>query len=357
METVIFKGKNKDEDNFVVALRKNVNDYFKHNHLSTKANFAMIFKTIIMLSFYIIPYLLIVFTPLNSFLALFLVILMGIGVAGVGMCVMHDACHGAYSSNFKINNLLSASLYLLGSDVLNWKIQHNYLHHTYTNVPGYDEDIDSKGPIRLSKKSPWKWYHRFQFLYAFIFYGMMTITKLIDDFPNLISYHKNGYIKYQKVKVNRQLLKMAIRKLIYLFIIIGIPIIVATYSVIQIVTAFLLMHWVASIILSYVFQMAHVVEGARQPLNNEIDTNWFIHQLNTTSDFARNNKILSWYVGGLNFQIEHHLFPSICHIHYKKIAPIVEKTVREFGFTYNLKTSFSSALSSHMQSLIILGKK
>ena len=118
------------------------------------------------------------------------------------------------------------------------------------------------------------------------------------------------------------------------------------------------MHWVASIILSFVFQMAHVVEGAEQASNiEEVETNWHVHQLHTTSDFARNNKLLGWYIGGLNFQIEHHLFPNICHIHYNKIAPIVEQTAKEFGIDYNLKSSFIAAFYSHILRLKELGQQ
>ena len=86
--------------------------------------------------------------------------------------------------------------------------------------------------------------------------------------------------------------------------------------------------------MSTVFQMAHVVEGAAQPLPDEdsvVHTEWAVHQLRSTSDFGRNNVFLNWYVGGLNFQIEHHLFPNISHVHYRNIAPIVEETARELG--------------------------
>jgi len=147
-------------------------------------------------------------------------------------------------------------------------------------------------------------------------------------------------------------------KIIYLFVFIGLPIIYTTYSWWQVILGFFCMHWVAGCILSTVFQMAHVVEGTKQPLPNEegiIHTDWIVHQLRTTSDFARGNDFLNWYIGGLNFQIEHHLFPNICHIHYRKIAPIVEKTAIEYGYNYNLKPSFTDALFSHIKRLKELG--
>lgn len=357
MNNVKFISNDKLEKEFVVNLRKNVNDYFKLNHISTKANFAMVVKSVILISLYIVPYILILTIPMPALLALGLVVLIGIGVAGVGMGVMHDACHGAYSRKQWVNTLLSWTLYLLGSNVLNWKIQHNILHHTYTNISGLDEDINTKGPIRLAEESPLKKYHRFQFIYAFLFYGLMTLTKLTNDFTRLFYYNKLGFINSQNKSLTSEFIKMVIRKVAYLIIIIGLPIWLTDFTWYQVLFGFFIMHWVASIILSFIFQMAHVVEGAEQPiLEDNIKSDWSVHQLHTTSDFGRNSKILTWYVGGLNYQIEHHLFPNICHIHYSKIALIVEKTAKEFGIPYNLKASFGDALLSHIVRLKELGR-
>ena len=357
MNTIRFTNNNKHEKQFVMDLRKRVHDYFKVNHISPKANRAMVIKTIILISSYIIPFVVILCVPMNNWIALGLTALMGIGIAGVGMGVMHDACHGAYSQKHWVNHLLSGTLYLLGSNVLNWKIQHNVLHHTYTNISGVDEDIDDKGPIRLSENKPLKWYHKYQFIYAFAFYGLMTITMLTNDFTRLHKYHKAGLVQSQNKKMAIEFTKMLLRKIAYLGVIFGLPLWLTSFSFWQILLGFFIMHWTASIILSFVFQMAHVVEGAEQPVSeNTMPTDWSVHQLHTTSDFARNNKFISWYVGGLNFQIEHHLFPNICHIHYKNLAPIVEQTAREYGIYYNLKPSFNSALLSHIHRLKELGK-
>ncbi|MCE3259123.1 MAG: acyl-CoA desaturase [Bacteroidetes bacterium] len=357
METIRFKSHNSSEHQFAVTLRKRVNDYFKEKNISTKANAGMVFKSVVLLLIYILPFVALLFIPMSTIAALLMVLLMGIGIAGVGMGVMHDACHGAYSKKPWVNSMMAGTLYLLGSNVLNWKIQHNVLHHTYTNLSGLDEDINSKGPIRLSHQTSLKKFHRFQFLYAFVFYGMMTISKLVNDVSQLYNYHRLGLVTYEKKKIANEVLKIVLRKIIYLAVIIGLPLWLTDFSLLQIVIGFLLMHWVASIILSFIFQMAHVVEGASQPaLSNPMETEFMVHQLNTTSDFARDNKILSWFVGGLNFQIEHHLFPNICHVHYKAIAPIVQQTALEFGFSYNLKPSFRSAMASHIQVLKELGR-
>lgn len=357
MQSIRFTSPDKHEKQFVTELRKRVHDYFKLNRLSPKANVGMLVKTMILLSAYVVPFVLVLAVPMSSWLALGLTVVMGFGIAGIGMGVMHDACHGAYSQKHRINQLLAGTLYLLGSNVLNWKIQHNVLHHTYTNISGLDEDIDDKGPIRLSEGKPLKWYHRYQFIYAFAFYGLMTITMLTNDFTRLYKYHKEGLIKSQNKNMTQEVIKMVFRKVIYLAAIIGLPLWVTDYSLGQILLGFFMMHWTASIILSFVFQMAHVVEGASQPvLAPTMQSDWSVHQLHTTSDFARNSKLLSWYVGGLNFQIEHHLFPNICHVHYRKLAPIVEQTAKEYGIVYNLKPDFGSALLSHIHRLKQLGR-
>ncbi len=357
MKTIRFTSKDEQEKLFTAALKKNVNDYFVNNNISTKANSTMVLKTIIMLALYLVPFIILLSIPMSLWLAFLLVVIMGIGIAGVGMGVMHDACHGAYSDKPWVNQLVSGSLYLLGSNVLNWKIQHNVLHHTYTNIAGFDEDIDDKGPIRLSENKPLKKYHRFQFIYAFFFYGLMTINMLVNDFFRLFNYNKLGLVGKGNALRN-EFIKMLLRKVVYLSLILGLPLYFTNFSFLQILVGFFIMHWVASIILSFVFQMAHVVEGAEQPLPaDNMNEEWSVHQLRTTSDFARNNKFIGWFVGGLNFQIEHHLFTTICHVHYPKLAPIVQRTAEEYGIPYNLKSTFGSALWSHISKLIELGKE
>lgn len=357
MNSIHFKRKDKNEQQFTQALKKNVNHYFKENGISTKANAGMVVKTIILTAAYLIPFILILALPMNGWWALACTMMMGIGIAGIGMGVMHDAAHGAYSRRQWLNNLLAGSMYLLGSNVLNWKLQHNVLHHTYTNISGFDEDIESKGPIRLSQHAALKKYQRFQFIYAFFFYGFMTIAMLVNDFTRLYKYASMGLLNTQGRTLKNEFTKMLLRKVAYLALIFGLPLWLTSFGFWQVLLGFFVMHWTASIILSFVFQMAHVVEGVEQPEpTGDMEHDWHVHQLNTTSDFAHDNKILSWYVGGLNFQVEHHLFPGICHVHYKKLAPIVEQTAKEFGIPYHVQPTFRSALYSHICSLKRLGR-
>ncbi|OQP59700.1 fatty acid desaturase [Niastella vici] len=358
MKTIKFKSDEAWQKKFAAAVRSNVNNYFKENGISTKGNFTLLTQTVGMLSLYIIPFVLLLTISMNIWASILLVITMGIGMAGIGMCVMHDAVHGSYSSKEWINRIFGGTMYLLGSNVFTWKVQHNMMHHAYTNIDGCDEDIAGKGPIRLSQYASLKKIHRYQYIHAFFFYGLLTFAKLINDFTQLAEYNREGITVKYHINPVQEYIKMVVIKLIYLFTFIGLPIIFTSYAWWQVLLGFFFMHWTAGCILSTIFQMAHVVEGAQQfkpDANGVIHSEWAVHELQTTADFARNNLILNWYIGGLNFQIEHHLFPNICHVHYRKIAPIVERTAREFNVPYNLKPSFIAALRSHIRRLKLLG--
>ena len=359
MKVVRFISDNPAQKQFGLAVRKNVNAYFKERGISTKGNATLFTKAAILLSIYIIPFVVILTVPMGALPAFLLVILMGIGEAGIGMSVMHDAAHGSFSEKQWVNSIFASTMYLLGSNTFNWKVQHNILHHTFTNIYGYDQDIETKAVLRLSEHAPLKKFHRFQFIYAFFFYGLMTLSKLITELGQLLEYNRDGITREQNHKPALEIINLVITKIVYFSILIGLPLLFTNYTWWQILLGFSFLHITAGMIMSTVFQMAHVVEGAEQPLpdsNGVIKNEWVVHELRTTSDFARNNLFLNWYIGGLNFQIEHHLFPNTSHVHYRKIAPIVERTAKEYGFVYNLKPTLLDAFISHAKRLKALGR-
>jgi linoleoyl-CoA desaturase len=357
MNTVRFVSNDKKQ--FAITLKKNVNDFFKEKNLSTKGNWNMAIKSIVMLTFYLAPFILALTMPLHGWILFLLAILMGIGMAGVGMSVMHDAAHGSTSKKKWLNSLMGRTIYLIGGSAFTWKVQHNIKHHTFTNISGYDEDIANKALIRLSFNKPLKKVHRFQHIYAFGFYMLMTLNKIGVDFKQLFEYNKEGITGEQQLKPRTEIVKMVLQKIGYLFIFIGLPLLFTPYSWWAILLGFLLVNFIAGAIMSIVFQVAHIVEGIEQPMPTEgvIENQWAIHELTTTSNFSKNNPLLSWYIGGLNYQIEHHLFPNICHVHYHKIAPIVERTAQEFGLKYNVTPTFFQAIVLHIRMLKLLGTK
>ena len=357
MQTIKFE---RDKTQFMSALRKNVNDYFKEKGISTKGNWKTAIKSVVMLSLYLAPFVLMLTVHMYGWMIFPLALIMGIGMAGTGMSVMHDAVHGSAAKKGWMNDLIGTTMYMLGSTTFNWKVQHNVLHHTFTNIDGMDEDIAGREVLRFSRHSPLKKIHRFQHLYAFFFYSLMTISKLVKDFTQLYHYNKSGITKQQNAKPKWEFTKLIGSKIIYFFTVLGLPLLLSDFTWWQILLGFVVMHCTAGLIMSVVFQLAHVVEDVDQPLPNSegnIENEWAIHQLQTTSNFSRNNFFLNWFVGGLNFQVEHHLFPNICHIHYRKISFIVERTAREYGLPYNMKPSFISAVASHTRMLKELGRQ
>jgi len=358
-QTIKFVSKQHD---FFTTLNQRVNGYFKSNQLSRNANAEMIFKTVAMFSLYFVPYAIIISGATTSLLLFYgLNIIMGIGLAGIGMSVMHDANHGAYSGKPWVNDLLGYSLNVVGGNAFNWKVQHNVLHHTFTNIEGVDEDITPRGILRFSPHTPWKSFHRFQFIYAWFFYGLLSFVWIVfKDYGRLMRYDKDGMIKKQKTTVWKEWTILLASKIFYYTYMIVIPLLVLPFAWWQVLLGFVTMHYVAGFILAIIFQPAHVVEGTEYPLPDDggnIYNTWAIHQLFTTTNFAQNNRLLSWYVGGLNYQVEHHLFTNVCHVHYKKLSKIVEETAKEFGLPYKSKKTFRDAMIGHYRILKELGNK
>lgn len=352
----------KDRQDFFVTLNKRVNEYFKTNNISRHANAEMIVKTVFMFALYFVPFVLMLTGVVSgTWPMIAMCVLMGAGTAGIGLSIMHDANHGAYSGKPWVNNLIGYSLNVVGGNAFNWKIQHNVLHHTYTNVYDADEDISPRGVLRMSPYSEWKAMHRFQHVYAWFIYGLMTfVWVLFKDVIRLISYHKDGLIKKQNANVTQEIVILVVTKLIYLGYIFTLPMVILDLSFWTVFAGFCIMHYVAGFILAVIFQPAHVIEGTEyfEPdMEGNLENNWAIHQLHTTTNFANKSRLFSWYVGGLNFQVEHHLFPNICHVHYRKIAPIVESTAKEFGAPYKSAETFLDALVGHGRLLRELGKK
>ena len=351
---------NKDKNQFFSVLKKRVDNYFIENNISKYGNGAMYFKTFALLSVYVLPFVYILLYNPPIWTALLLWFIMGIGMAGCGMSIMHDANHGAYSSNKKVNSLIGGVLYMLGGSPFNWKLQHNILHHTYTNVTHMDEDIADKPMLRFSPHTDVKKVHKYQWLYAFFFYGITTLYWVTaKDFIQFKRYIKNGVANISKGEERMIWFELIFSKVLYFVAFFFIPLYFFNFSFGEILAGFLLMHFVAGATLTIIFQLAHTVEETSHPMPNEsgiIENDWAIHQLNTTVNFSRKNRLLSWYVGGLNFQVEHHLFPRISHIHYPQISKIVKATCEEYNVPYLEQETFGSALKSHINFLQQLGK-
>lgn len=352
---------------FYTALKTAVDQHFTQNQLKKTGNWKLYAKTgvLIPLSILIYSSLLIMFRqPGHTGVVLILTgillcLMLGLALASIGFNVMHDACHGSYSSRKWVNELMGLTLNALGGNAFIWKFKHNVIHHTYTNVDGIDDDIAKMPFMRSCPSQKWKPAHRFQHLYVNVFYALSSFlwVSLLD------------FVKYFGRKVvNTPLQKMDAKehfifwlsKALYIFFYAVLPIYCVGWQ--AWFWGFTFMHLALGFSLAIVFQLAHVVEDAQfvHIEANEtvkLEEQWAVHQVKTTANFAPRNKIISWYVGGLNFQVEHHLFPRISHIHYPAINPIVRRICAEFGIPYNEFPTMAHAIGSHFRTMRNLGRK
>lgn len=352
--------RDKGQREFAMALRKRVNDYFAENNISKYANLAMVTKTTVLVGLYTLLYGSIVGGFItNAWIAIAAWTILGVVTAGIGFSVMHDANHGAYSRNKYVNATLGWVINLIGGFSANWKIQHNTLHHSFTNVHGMDEDIDAGKLLRFSPDQERLWFHKFQHFYAWFLYSLMTHMWITTkDFQQLVRYHRSGLLEQHDMSFRKVFAELIFVKVLYYIYLLVIPLVFSPVSWWVTLIGFAMMHFALGFLLGCVFQTAHVMEAAIFPTTDEegnLGHNWAVHQLMTTTNYAPNNRILSWFVGGLNYQVEHHLFPNICHIHYRKISKIVRETAEEYNLPYNSLPSFRSALRIHWNMLRNLG--
>ena len=343
---------------FSRVLTQRINQYFKDNELSKKANAKMVTKTVFMLALYLVPYVLMLTLSVNAWGVILAYFVMGLGMSGVGMGVMHDAVHGAYHQKPKVNSWIGSVMYLICGNVATWKVQHNVLHHTYTNIQGMDDDLETKGLIRLHPEQQWRKAHRFQKWYSPFVYSLLTLNwALAKDLGQLKRYYESGLIGSKEV-YNKKWWTLIFTKMLYFGLFIAAPILLTGVAWYWVIAGFVLMHLTAGFILSFVFQLAHVVGETvhfKYPESGRMQDAWMEHQLLTTADFCRGNKLVDWFVGGLNYQIEHHLFPRICHVHYPELSKIVKKTATEFGLPYNEFKTLNKAVKAHLSYLDRMG--
>ena len=347
-----------DRLKFFRTLNSRVNNYFKENNISKAGNWKLHLKAVILFTVFLVPYFLILTSNMPFWVHLLLTIVMGIGMAGLGMNVMHDGNHGSYSNKKWVNKIMGGTIYVLAGNVYNWQVQHNVLHHTYTNIPGHDEDLEAGRIIRFTKNAQWYSFHRFQHYYSVFLYGLLTFNWAITtDFKQMKDYIKRK-LSYGEPKSPKILwTTLIITKIIYVAIWIVLPIVIGIVWW-KLLIGFFVMHYTAGLILSIIFQLAHVVEETENPSPNELgemENTWAIHQLFTTTNFAPKNWLVNWYTGGLNHQIEHHIFPHISHIHYSKIAKIVRETAQECNLPYYEYKTMRSAVIAHFKHLKELG--
>lgn len=341
------------EDSFYKDLKKEVYADFTSRGLSIHANSQMHFKTVFFFCLFISTYALIICFNLNPAMKLVLCFFHGIAITGIGFNISHDCGHNAYFRKNKYNKLLSYSMDLVGSNSYMWDIKHNKSHHIYTNIDSFDEDITGSYLIRLSPHAPFHTLNRLQYIYAWPLYCMIYFY--IIWVYNFFQFRANRFGPFVDIKHPvKEWVKLVGWKLFYLLYAIVFPIYWLQLSLIEFSIGYGVVCATAGFLLGLTFYLAHCVENCFEfplPHKEKIEKSWARHQMETTSNFSMENKFITWFCGGLNYQIEHHLFPEICSIHYSMISKIVKKVSKDHNIAYRYYSGLTPALKSHYKVL------
>ncbi len=353
MPNVTFNNQQKVFYNFITT---RVENYFKEHNIQKTGDRSLYVKSAILITTALVVYVALLSGLFHPVLALLLCAVFGLTQAAIGFNVMHDANHGSFSQKKWVNELMALTANMMGVSSWLWKQKHNVIHHTYTNVEGVDDDIATTRLLRMCPYQKKYKIHRFQNYYCIPVYGLTSLMwTFIADFRKYFT-RKIQDIRLRKMTPREHMI-FWLSKIFYVFFYIALPIYLLGF--VPFLIGFLIMHITLGITLAVVFQLAHVVEATHfvdgQSESLEIEKEWAVHQVQTTANFATGNKLISWYTGGLNFQVEHHLFPKISHVHYPAIQGIVQEACAVYDIRYNHYPSMLAALRSHLRLMKQLG--
>lgn len=342
---------------FFRDLEAAVDAYFEETGKSRRDLPRMYLKTVVILSWFVGSWAALVFAAQTFLQGTLCAVSLGLSIAAVGMSIQHDANHGAYSSRPWVNKIFGATLDLMGVFSFIWRPKHNTGHHTFTNIEGVDYDLDFGNLARLSPGQTHHSWHRYQHVYLWFLYGLLLPKWVFyDDFVIV----KTGVIGVHKLPKPgaADMASFVIWKII--FVAWGFVIPAMFHPLWQVFLFHLIAVFALGVPLGTMFQLAHCVDSVEFPeppqAGDRMPTDWAEHQLATTSDFGANNPLLTWFSGGLNFQVVHHLFPKVCHLHYPALAHIVARVAGEHGLKYRSQASYFDAISSHFNHLRRLGQ-
>lgn len=336
-------------------LKQRVAKYFEENKIAPTGNWKLYTKAILMISLFVVIYVHVVFFTPAWYWAILECITLGGLIAGVGFNVMHDGSHGSFSKYKWVNKIAAHSVNIMGAAHFMWNVKHNMIHHSFTNIDGVDDDIETGIFMRLAPTQKKLKLHRVQHWYFWMLYALLYLFWVFFT----------DYKKYFTQKIGPvPLKKMAwydhagfwLTKAAHAVIFVVLPIVFCGW--LAWLTGFLVTTLLAGFVLSIVFQLAHTVEDTHFPLAdeaNKMEDEFAVHQIKTTANFATRNKLVSWLVGGLNFQIEHHLFPKISHVHYPAISQIVRDVCREYQLQYIEYPTMRRAVVAHVRFLREMG--
>lgn len=310
-------------------------------------------KAAVIITWFALSYYALLCAP-TLFAALASALSLALAASALGFNVFHDANHRtlfrAPAANLRAAQLCSV---LIGPSRYFWVYKHHTLHHRQPNVLGWDDDLETRGFLRFSPLRTWEPRFRHQEVRAFLFYGLNTLEWLFwKDFCCLIGSRLN---KWHAVTLDGpERTELLVCKGLYLLLFVVPPFLVL--PPIWATSAFIVFHLVFSWLLAVVFQVAHLTPGMEFE-GVRVGDDWAMHQMRTTADFATRSRITTWFTGGLNHQIEHHLFPNVSHTHYVGLRPIVLAVAERHELQCHDLGSVFSAIKQHFQLLKVLGDK
>ncbi len=228
-----------------------MSSYLQEHNKDRYGSNRLTIKTLVMLLAYFVPLSIVSFSGLSSSIVVYMLfIISGFGMAGIGMGIMHDALHGTYSANKMVNRIMGYTMNIIGASDTVWKLQHNVLHHSFTNIEHHDDDINAPFFLRFSPHSKKNKLHKYQHLYVWLFYGLSTMSWVTaKDFIRLTRYRKMGLIKSSR-EFNNALMKIIVWKLFYYCYMLLLPLILSPVASVHIILAFLSMHFVTGLTIS-----------------------------------------------------------------------------------------------------------
>lgn len=346
----------KDEGSeFYKELNERIEQYFAEKGTHRTGNNKMIFKIILYFSLDLLFYVLMITSTTPAGFYTFYM-LMGLAVLMTAFNVSHDAAHGVAVRSKRWNKLLfSLSFNLQGNNAYVWGKNHNESHHLYTNVEGSDIDVLNNPLFRMTESQELKWYHRYQFIYAPFLYLLYSLNWFFFRETLMLLNYSSRTIKVE-IPPN-EVAKLIIYKLLYIGYMIVLPAVLLPFGLNTVLLAFLLNHFMVSVIFVGVLGVSHLSDFVSHPIpdrNNKLDMSWPKLQMATSVDYNADSTFFNWTLGGFNAHALHHLLPNICHVHYLDILPVFRELADKYGLTY-MEMPYHKALASHFRFLKAMG--
>ncbi len=338
-------------NSFKLVLDERLQEFYEKHVIYD--NPVMFLKAVAFLAYTSLLYYCLVFRSSSLLSSIFLGLLLSLGAVGMAFNIQHDGIHGGLSKYAWINCLAGGSLDILGASSYFWANKHKFSHHTYTNIPHRDQDIELGAIARLSYDQPWFWWHRYQHVYLWGLYGFVHLRYLYSDTQRIFFGKRDGLAA--PFPKGLALCVLVLGKLSFLTLAFVIPLLRHSWYVVA--GFYVGISMSMGIVLSVVFQMAHSVDNVDHPKEEDLGDlpEWTISQIQSTANFSTGNHFLTWVLGGLNFQREHHICPKVSHVHYPAIEKIVKTVCAEHGIQCRENRTLWLAMASHQRFLKKMG--